>query len=475
MCVVFKNISAYDFVHRTMEFEFNNIELPILENIKIEPSKNKDYKGVACIIPKVLGKGERSRPNTIRQALISLSNRNFAAPDINQDHDLVQSANILFNGFLKCLNTRKVLEFDDVIESDLNKIDRWLSSRDSRKYNALLGSLNYEPWNKDVNNLKLMIKGELKPKTDTSGYVKYAQPANIVYYQHVINMFFSPIFLEIFSRISYCLRPNVVIFSGMNLDELAEVIQTRLRFPLDSYYCCEIDFSKFDKSQGVIMKMYEEIVYKFFKFSPNVYDNFKISEYFVKARSASGVKVDLFAQRRTGSPNTFLSNSIVTLGLVSNYYDLDDFDLILVSGDDSLLLSRKPIPNQTQFMNKDFGMEAKYLDHPTTYFCSKFIFNDGENIKILPDPVRFFEKLSVPILEENLENQFLLKERFISYRDLMKEYFCESYIVKIDLLLMKKYGIPYFSSYSASSYIHILLSSYKNFLKVFEGGDRCMI
>ncbi|AFJ05046.1 RNA-dependent RNA polymerase [Cordyline virus 2] len=475
MCLTFRNLTAYDFVHRTMEFEFNNIELPILENLKMRHSKSKELRGVECILPKVYGKGERSRPNTIRQVLYSLSNRNFAAPDINQDHSVTDSANRLFRGFMNCLDVRKLLSFNEVVESDLNRIDKWLSTRDARKYKALLGCLNYNPWTENITNLKLMVKGELKPKTDCSGFGKYAPTANIVYYEHVINMFFSPIFLEIFSRISYSLRSNVVIYSGMNLDELANVIQSRLRFPLDSYHCCEIDFSKFDKSQGVIMKVYEEIVYKLFKFSPNVYDNFKISEYFVNARASCGVNVDLFAQRKTGSPNTFLSNSIVTLGLLSNYYNFDDFDLILVSGDDSLLLSRNPIANNTFLMNKDFGMEAKFLDHPTTYFCSKFLINDGKNIKILPDPVRFFEKLSVPVLASNLENTSLLRERFVSYRDLMKDFFSESNIVKIDMLMQIKYGIPYFSSYSALSNIHILLSSFKNFLKIFEGGDRCVI
>ncbi|AFJ05062.2 RNA-dependent RNA polymerase [Cordyline virus 4] len=466
MDLIFPNMTTYDFCYRTASFEFENMELPIIENVKLARDRSKVYSPLPCTLPKIFGKGERNRPNTWKQVLISLSNRNFAAPDINKDHDTVTSCNILFKGFLKFMDQRKISEYFDVIESDLNKIDEWLTSRDTRKYKNILTSVNHESWISSLNSMKLMVKGELKPKLDNTVLRKYSPPANIVYYEHIVNMYFSPIFLEIFHRISYCLRPNCVIYSGMNLDELGDAIKSRLRFPVDYYYCCEIDFSKFDKSQGIIVKMYEEVVYKFFKFSPNMYDNFKMTEYFSKVRSTCGVNVDLFAQRRTG---------ITTLGILGNYYDLNDFDLVLVAGDDSLLLSRCPIENVTSRINKDFGMEAKFLEQPTSYFCSKFIIELDGKIKVIPDPVRFFEKLSVPIPDDFASNGAVLRERFISYRDLLKEYFCENNIVEIDKKISLKYKTPYFSSYDSCAYIHNLLSSYKNFLKIFLDGDKVLI
>ncbi|WZH56809.1 RNA-dependent RNA polymerase [Pyrus virus A] len=468
MDLVFPDMAGFDFITRTLNFEFSGWDLPALEDLKLIPSKSKVYTPRPVCLPMLMGKGERARPATWKQVLLSLSKRNFAAPKINENHDIRETSSILFKSFENCLNERKTAEFWNVIEPDLHKINSWLTSRDGNKYKSILNSFDGRTWQQSVQNLRLMIKGDLKPKMENSGLDTYAIPSNIIYYEHVINMFFSPIFLEIHQRINYCLRSNIILYSGLNLDELGSLIETRLKFPLNNYFFTEIDFSKFDKSQSQIIKLYEQIVYMYFKFSPNIYDNFRLSEYFVRANSTAGVQLDLFCQRRTGSPNTWLSNTLATLAMITTVYNIDDIDLLLVSGDDSLILTRSPLPNKTTELNKDFGMEAKFLNNPVPYFCSKFIVQVDGHIKVVPDPVRFFEKLSVPLLAESRKDCLVLRERFISYRDLMKEYFDDNILKQLDNYLSLRYNTPENSSYAALSYIHCLLSSFKNFEKLFD-------
>ncbi|QGA73175.1 1b, partial [Malus domestica virus A] len=468
MNLVFPEMSGYDFITRTLRFEFSGWDLPALEDLKLIPSKSKAYTPQSVCLPMLMGKGERARPNTWKQVILSLSKRNFAAPRINEDHDISRSADVLFKSFLNCLDERRSSEYFEVLEPDFNKINSWLTNRDGAKYKSILASFDGRTWQESLNNLRLMVKGDLKPKMENSGLETYTPPSNIVYYENIVNMYFSPIFLEIYHRINYCMKSNIILYSGLNLDELGELVKSKLKFPLNQYHYTEIDFSKFDKSQGHIIKLYEELVYKFFKFSPNLYDNFKLSEYFVKASSTAGVQLDLFCQRRTGSPNTWLSNTLATLAMVLTVYNVDDIDLILVSGDDSLILTRNPIPNLTDRLNVDFGMEAKYLKSPVPYFCSKFLVELNGIIKVVPDPVRFFEKLSVPITVQDRHCGTVLRERFTSYRDLLKDYFDDNVINNVEYLTSIRYNTPSGSGYAAFAYIHCLLSSFKNFEKLFD-------
>nr|QVY19216.1 RNA-dependent RNA polymerase [Agapanthus velarivirus]QVY19226.1 RNA-dependent RNA polymerase [Agapanthus velarivirus]QVY19246.1 RNA-dependent RNA polymerase [Agapanthus velarivirus]QVY47392.1 RNA-dependent RNA polymerase [Agapanthus velarivirus] len=468
MNLIYPDLPAYDFIHRTLSFEYEDLILPVVEKLRLTPSKSKAYRPDTYFISPFAGKGERSRPDTWRQVIMSLANRNFAAPNINEDHDVALTAKMMFDSVTRLLRMDRISEHFDVIEPCVNKINDWLLTRDSRKFKNILRGMNYKLWSEEVKNMKIMVKGDMKPKLDNSHFSKYAPPSNIVYYQHVINMYFSPIFLEIFSRINYCLPDNVILYSGMNLEELAASIQSKLKNPLETYQYTEIDFSKFDKSQGVIVKRYEELIYKFFKFSPNVYDNFKLSEYFCQAKSASGVAVDLFASRRTGSPNTWLSNSLCTLGMLSMVYDIETVELILISGDDSLIISKEKLPNQTSELNKIFGMESKFQENPCPYFCSKFILSVNNKIVIIPDLVRLYEKLSVPISQVQLEHPTLLRERFTSYRDLLKPYFDLSVHNILDHFLSLRYGHPKFASYASFCYIHVIFSNFQSFRRVFE-------
>nr|AWV55642.1 ORF1a/ORF1b [Little cherry virus 1] len=470
MDLTFNGLSSIDYLTRTLRFEYSDIDLPCLEDLLLTPTKSKPYQAVNCKIPILIGKGERSRPDTWKQVILSLSKRNFAAPRLNEDLSIDETANRLLNSLMRCMEPSRLAEYYNVIEPDVNKINSWLLSRDRRKYGNVLRGFDGNDWTTKLFNLKLMVKGDIKPKLDMSSASEYTPASNIIYYQTMINMFFSPIFLEIFGRIKYCLGDKVVLFSGMNLDEMGDLLTSRLCYPLNSYNFVEVDFSKFDKSQGHVIKLYEELVYKIFKFSPNLYDNFKLSEYFCRASATCGVNLDLYCQRRTGSPNTWLSNSLATLAMLASVYNLDDIDLIIVSGDDSLIISRDQIENKCLEINNDFGMDAKFLANPVPYFCSKFIVQVDDKIRLVPDPVRFFEKLSTPVTMTQLEHPTLLRERFTSYRDLMGAYFDENVIIAVEKFVSLKYNTPIGSGYAAFCFIHCLLSSYKNFLTIF-GND----
>nr|AYJ76763.1 polyprotein [Potato yellow vein virus] len=461
-------LSAYDYLYRTLLYEYEQYELPFVDDLTLDITRSTPYTSGDFLVPKILGKGERTRPDTWKQVLISLSHRNFSAPRINERFDNVKTAEILSKNLIGCMKLERLYENFDPVLPDLRRVDKWLISRDPNKLRRLYRSFSTDLLVNKFNDLKLMVKGSMKPKLDTSSYSTYTPPSNIVYYEQVVNMFYSPIFLEVFERIRYCMNDKIIMYSGMNLETLSEIISCKLTMPLNEYYTTEIDFSKFDKSQGVVFKLYEEMVYKFFKVSEDVYENIKFSEHFCRVRSRSGIQTELGAQRRTGSPNTWLSNTLTTMAVVLSSYNLDDIELFLVSGDDSLIFSKYPLDNRTQRMNVDFGMEAKFIENSVPYFCSKFIIQDRGRIKVIPDPVRFFEKLSVPVSYQDYENWNMIRERFISYKDLMVEFDYDTSCMLVDVMVSKRYSLPNMASYAALCYIHCLLANAQSFKRIYS-------
>ncbi|ALE18216.1 ORF1b, partial [Tetterwort vein chlorosis virus] len=468
MSLVNTNLSAYDYIHRTLLFEYHDFDLPHLDDVDISLDKSKTYLPGDYIVSNLLGKGERARPNTWKQALISLSKRNFSAPRVNEKMDILATAERLCAGVFKAFNFSKLLENYDPVLPDIFKIDDWFGSRDGNKFGRIKRSMNHTLMVDQFQPMKFMIKGDMKPKMDTSSYATYDPPSNIIYYQHIINVYYSPLFLEIFDRITYCLSHKVILYSGMNLQDLASLISSQLKMPLDYYHTTEIDFRMFDKSQGVLFKTYEELIYKCFKFSEDLYENIKMTEYFTRFKGENGVSGDLGAQRRTGSPNTWLSNTLVTMGILLSQYDLDDIELILISGDDSLIFSKNPLPNVTAEINRDYGFEAKMMMNSVPYFCSKFILQDGGKLKVVPDAQRMFEKLSTPIRLRDFEEGTVLRERFTSYKDLMVEYDSDTTCLLVDSLMAKRHGIPPMSSYAALCFIHCMFANVVAFKRLFD-------
>nr|WRK24203.1 ORF 1a/1b fusion protein [Tomato infectious chlorosis virus] len=471
MDLCFPGVKAYDYLHRTYMYEYSDYYLPPCEDVNITMSKTRPYRSGKYVVPRIIGKGERNRPDTWKQVLLSLSHRNFNSPMINHRVDVNLSANILLASLKGCLDEEKFGEWYEPILPDLHKMDDWLKSRDGNKYRRLNSKLDYTILRDKFSKLNLMVKGETKPKMDTSTYESYNAPANIIYYQQVVNLYFSPMFLAVFDRLTYCLNDKIILYSGMNTDTLAKLIESKLSADLNDYNTTEIDFSKFDKSQGTIFKIYEKMVYELFKFDQDTYKNIEMSEHFCRVSSVSGIDLELGSQRRTGSPNTWLSNTLATLGMLMSFYKLEDIDLILVSGDDSLIFSRRKLPNVVGEINKCFGMEAKLIENSVAYFCSKYIISDKGKIKVVPDPVRFFEKLSTPVRLDEIDSKLSLRERYISFKDLMRGYDLDGTVMMVDALVCYRHKLPVGASYAALTFIHCLLSNFMSFMRIYELGE----
>lgn len=350
----------------------------------------------------------------------------------------------------------------------LNKssLDEWLSNRKSDILDTLTNDEIADfAFSDYMQRLKMMVKRDAKVKLDTSYISKYSAAQNIVFHKKIINMIFAPLFKDIERRLVAILRPNLIMYTEMNLITFSRRLSTLLG-GVDGYYKGEIDFSKFDKSQGRYLKTFEIFLYKLLGFDPDLLDLWAASEERVRVQS----QVDTFSahvntQRRTGTSTTFLGNSIVTLTLLAMYYDLRLCKCVCFAGDDSIMFSDFPISDKSEPMVAELGMEAKFVKDRHAYFCSKFIIFAHNLTFVVPDPVKLVVKLGVPLVNISLID---LYERYVSFRDhtlfLGDEVICD----RLALAVMDRYNCfdPVVFAGVKSIYVHS--SNFKQYLDLYR-------
>nr|YP_006638806.1 RNA dependent RNA polymerase [Blueberry virus A] len=316
----------------------------------------------------------------------------------------------------------------------------------------------------DITLFKLMVKREAKVKLDSSCMSKHSPAQNIIFHNKVVNLIFSPIFDTIKSRILYCLNPNILFYVDMNEEELAEWVYRRIGGE-DIYYKAELDFSKFDKSQDFYIKAYERFMYQAFGFDPELLDIWMEGEYHCRAMSRDrDLAFTLSAQRRSGGSNTWIGNTLVTLGLLCMYYDLSKANAVLLSGDDSIIFHSREIPDTSEEIITDTGFETKFIRDAPAYFCSKFIVFCGDYVCFSPDPYKLCVRLGKTL---NIRSYYELYERYISFRDVTRDYDDGVFIENLAPLVSRRYKCPLSEVYPALCSIHCARANFKKFREIY--------
>ncbi|CAD29306.1 RNA dependent RNA polymerase, partial [Olive leaf yellowing-associated virus] len=280
------------------------------------------------------------------------------------------------------------------------------------------------------------------------------------------NAVFGPIFKVLTRRVRQCLLPNIFLYTEMTSDDFSAKLYSLLG-GIDDYYKGEIDFSKFDKSQDFFCKNYEIKLYSFLGFDSEFLELWSASEYFCRARSIhNDLSFTTFAQRRSGTANTFFGNCMITLMMLSLYYDFRNFSAVAVAGDDSILFSKTPIVDHSDHMILDNGFEAKFLRDKPAYFCSRFILFANDYIYFVPDPYKVIVKLGKPLTDVTVNG---LWERYISFKDYTKYLNFETVVWHLAIATNIRYGIEGKNTYSAICALNCIRSNFKRFREVYPG------
>lgn len=231
------------------------------------------------------------------------------------------------------------------------------------------------------------------------------------------------------------------------------------------FFVGEVDFSKFDKSQDLFIKEYERALYSEFGFDDELLDVWMEGEYRARATTLDGqLSFSVDGQRRSGGSNTWIGNSLVTLGILSLYYDVSKFELLLISGDDSLIYSKEKISNFSSEICLETGFETKFMSPSVPYFCSKFVVQTGNKTCFVPDPYKLLVKLGAPQYKLTDDELF---ELFTSFKDITQDFGDQVVLEKLKLLVETKYGFTSGTTMPALCAIHCVRSNYLSFERLF--------
>lgn len=347
-----------------------------------------------------------TRSSTLVESLLAAMKRNFSSPELTGIVSYDKISSCMLEALLEAyIDPCLVCHHRSRIAPDIIETSLWLSEQD----NAVVGLIDPdEPLHcKPLNHYEFMIKRSCKPPLTLNDAKKYQALQTIVCTTKYFNSIFFPMVRTIKSRIMASKRTNVIFNTDASVSELSSAISNvfppRMITATDQFL--EVDFSKYDKSQELLALLFEIKLLSYFGMDDEFIDlwwNMHIKTR-VKDRSTS-LSFDVFFQRKSGDPATWLGNTMYTAALLAYAFPVKQAKISMFSGDDSLIigpgLSSSIFLDPTVFAQA-FNLEAKVFFHyKYPYFCSKFLIPVNDlSWCLVPDPIKLCVKLGTRSLK----------------------------------------------------------------------------
>lgn len=328
--------------------------------------------------------------------------RNGNVPELQGLISAADEAQLLLKHF-----KRLVPDMDRVsnkpIYPDFPGVVDWLS----RQPPAVKKIINSEELFIDQNftTYDFIIKTLPKIDLDPGAEFRYKSPQTIAYQSKTINSVFCPVLKELTNRIEYHLLDNVILYNGMSPEEFAAHFTTI--FPANRYRqmsdFMEIDFSKYDKSQGLVILIFEALLMEFSGVPPKyiaLWLLMHVSTFLIDSLNKFTAEVEY--QRKSGDPGTWRFNTVVQLAILNYVFRLSPLlksnkCVAVFSGDDSLIFHAPDTIYNVDFKISQlmyiYNLEAKLMQYKVPYFCSKFLILSNDEWIFVPDTVKLIIKL----------------------------------------------------------------------------------
>ncbi|AAK01482.1 putative polymerase p2 [Tulare apple mosaic virus] len=361
----------------------------------IDASNFKDFtKGQSTYaVPTYQSGATSKRVNTQRETVLAVKKRNMNIPELQATFDLDAEVRACFKRFCThVVDIPRVKRLPQMMGTEIEFFNAYLQGKNP-PLSEYRGPLTLQSLDKYMH----MVKTIVKPVEDNS--LKFERPlcATITYHKKGIVMQSSPLFLSAMSRLFYVLKSKIHIPSG----------KWHQLFTLDAacfdaaQWFKEVDFSKFDKSQGELHHKVQKLIFDLLKLPPEFVEMWFTSHersHITDRDVGVGFSVDF--QRRTGDANTYLGNTLVTLMCLARVYDSCDpkITFVIASGADSLLGSVEELPRTPEHLFTSlFNFEAKF-PHNQPFICSKFLVSvdladGGREVIAVPNPAKLLIRM----------------------------------------------------------------------------------
>nr|ARS65724.1 replicase P2a [Blackberry chlorotic ringspot virus] len=351
------------------------------------------------LIPTLSVGGLSHRVPTQREVLLAVKKRNMNVPELQSQFDHNEVLNRCYYRFMThVVDKTRLSKLLPISGEEVHFFNQYIENKNP-PLSEYKGPVPLVALDKYMH----MIKTTLKPVEEDSLHVERPIPATITYHKKGVVMMTSPYFLCAMVRLLYVLKSKFTVPTG----KYHQIFQMDpMKLEMSKFYK-EIDFSKFDKSQG---RLHHDIQFKLFlmlgipeHFVTTWFNAHEVSH--IRDRDC-GVGFSVDYQRRTGDACTYLGNTLVTLSVLSYVYDLSNPNILFVaaSGDDSLIGSLEPLPRDKEDLCVSlFNFETKF-PHNQPFICSKFLLvvdcDDGtKEVLAVPNPLKLLQKLGPKTLQ----------------------------------------------------------------------------
>lgn len=414
------------------------------------------------------------RLTTLKEALLGLQKRNANVPELQGENDSFELAYKLFESFVDTyVDKTKLNLFNEYAATPISvckrSLEEWFYGSKFGKLSYLKNEDDLDFFSMQLNKYSFSIKPTPKPTQSISAPYDYQATQTIAAHAKYINTVICPLVKQMKQRLTVCLDKRFAIFGDMSLEDFEEKINAELPVnvleKLEQKYKLvhkEVDISKYDKSQGKTLLIFECMVWHrlgapqdFVKFwyemhkSATLVDRTNYLKYYVNY------------QRKSGEGNTFFGNTICTMAAMSLVYN--NFIFGVFAGDDSyLILNNEPETDVSSVLSNILNFETKVFSFKNAYFCSKFLLRGKTMWYFVPDVLKVVNKLGRgDVLDfEHLE------EYRVSLADNLKTICNEECVTLLVEALSERYNSSYDSRFLIYDLIN-LVNDKEQFANVF--------
>jgi len=377
----------------------------------------------------------------LREIMLALYKRNRNVPRYNSVVNFDETSDTMLDNLInRCFDQKKLQMVNtQQITVGPGAITDWLVNQETSTLPLIVP--DFAIHNSAVNCYNFSIKRQPKPVLTVDAVSSYTALQTIVYHEKPINAIFCGIFREIKSRVHSSLKKHVKIYSDVSTAEFEEILNHDVPHHTISKLSekLEIDISKYDKSQQELALEFECKLMRFFK----------VPEYYIRLWYHAHVLTEIYDrttklkalipyQRKSGDASTFIGNTLFLMAVISDLIPVDELEVALFSGDDSLLIGQNLEQyKDSQHFGLKFNLEIKFFTFGYSYFCSKFLLPVRGRWTFTPDPVKLFTKLG----RSNIINRAHLEEYRISMIDNIVNYRNALICIRIAEAIRERYGI----------------------------------
>nr|UTQ79656.1 replicase protein [Myzus persicae nege-like virus 1] len=396
----------------------------IVDRVSFDTIAHKNSKAPRpALSPRLRTAMYNNRVPSQLESLLAMIKRNFNVPDLNGvvDNEMISDLMVerFINTFIPEAN-RTVFNALETEKIGINSasIQSWLRTQPSSTIGQIKPQEAY--WNTTLNTYHFMNKKSVKPALEINAPFSYPALQTIAFHDKNINAIFCPVFRDLKERLLALIDKRFLLFCDVSPDDFVRTLNKRFD-PACLDYCekLEIDISKYDKSQGELMYLFENKIYRLLGMDHSLNSAWMAAHKETRLKDyAHRVTAYVDYQRKSGDASTYFGNTVVLMGIISTLYDITGCTMGLFSGDDSLLVGGD-IHEDRNFMCANlFNLESKMFKYRDSYFCSKFLLNVDGFFRLIPDPLKVVTKLG----RRDLVDYVHVNEYRTSYCDLLKDY-----------------------------------------------------